>query len=208
MSAQNIGRITYRETIHPEQEDREPIEHTWEMFYNDSLAVCQFVKPEDKNEFSSGGMQIFVWMNYPEDVFTTDILNKKLKDYRPYLERPFLVEGDWLKYQWKMTGKQGVVLGFPCMEATTTTPEGTKVLAWFTPRIKLQIGPKDWRGLPGTILYMEIDGGKTVIAAIEIDGEIPKWEQPDWSDAKVMSPAEYNAMRAEKEAERKSMYGN
>lgn len=51
---------------------------------------------------------------------------------------------------------------FICYKAITKN----KRVVWFTPEIPLQFGPKQYRGLPGLILEVEI--GKVSIVAVEI----------------------------------------
>ncbi len=64
---------------------------------------------------------------------------------------------DWLLYEplekpeWKITNEADVILGFPCIKATTFF-RGREWTAFFTPEIPVSEGPWKLCGLPGLIL--------------------------------------------------------
>ena len=64
---------------------------------------------------------------------------------------------------WEITGKTKKIGNYTCRQAKTTEKRYSRqghyfykdVVAWFTPEIPLNFGPKHYKGLPGLILQIE-----------------------------------------------------
>ncbi len=84
------------------------------------------------------------------------------------MTRIFLIKGDPEKGNWKLTSNQKMILGFPCQEATQITEKDT-INAWFTPAIPVSAGPSNYVNLPGLVLEVNINNGKRMIVAQNID---------------------------------------
>ncbi|MDX5448745.1 MAG: GLPGLI family protein [Bacteroidota bacterium] len=209
---QRSGIITYAETIERNWRNRSfTEENTWKLAFTDSVAICTWVKPdEDEPQVSAGGVTIRSFRRQIEDHYVTYPRKKEVEDQREIFNKIFIVNGQYLDRKWKITGKQGVVLGYPCIEATLTMDTIT-ILAWFTPRIPIGIGPREWRGLPGMILHMELDNGRHVITATKIEVDSPPSEAdlqiPEKKKGEEIAWSEFEALRKEKEAEAREMFG-
>ncbi|MDZ7846684.1 MAG: GLPGLI family protein [Owenweeksia sp.] len=145
-----------------------------------------------------------------QEIFKTDIDDRKVRDARELLSKYFLIKDDLLKQKWKISGKQVLVENYPCMEAVLK--EDTLVhRAWFAPQLKLPLGPKKWRGLPGIILYMELNNGRSIISVESINLEYEptkkdfEIEEPEITE--TMDWLGFEALYKKKMAERRSMYG-
>ena len=86
---------------------------------------------------------------------------------REFLGRTFRVLDERESLDWRMTTEQAMHLGYPVMKATAEQ-DSTKVEAWFTPQIPIQGGPASYGGLPGMILLLSLDDGKTQYQATEV----------------------------------------
>ncbi len=49
------------------------------------------------------------------------------------------------------------ILGYLCMEATTTNKKGEPILVWYTPQIPVPAGPDTLMNLPGMVLEADIN---------------------------------------------------
>ena len=73
------------------------------------------------------------------------------------------------------------------------------VTAWFAPTLPVAIGPQGYGGLPGMIMEVEFDGGRSVVTAAEV-----KLQKPAEGAIKVpekgkkVTRAEYQKIQAEK----------
>ena len=87
---------------------------------------------------------------------------------REFMGRTFLISGARPSRRWKLSGEQREFLGFTVQKATAVEG-GATVEAWFTPEIPVAAGPGPYGGLPGMILVVTVDGGKTLYAATDVD---------------------------------------
>ena len=99
--------------------------------------------------------------------------------------------------EWSITEEQREHLGYPVLVAVGE-PLGEEVEAWFAPGIPVSGGPALYGGLPGMILVLSLNGGRTTYAAAEIslDGvEEELIRMPEVGE--VTSPEEYRTIVAE-----------
>jgi len=78
------------------------------------------------------------------------------------LGKCFIYPNRFLK--WQLTQESKKINGYTSYKATRTNG---KVIAWYTPEIPVNFGPKGEYGLPGLILELEI--GKIIFKAIKIE---------------------------------------
>jgi GLPGLI family protein len=75
-----------------------------------------------------------------------------------HLGRLFLIEEEWVKYNWELTGEMATIAELPCRKAVGKDAKGRVVEAWFTDQIPFSAGPKGYHGLPGLILKISEPG--------------------------------------------------
>lgn len=128
-----------------------------------------------------------------------------IAETREFMGRTFLISGTQPSYAWKLTGEQNEFLGF-MVEKATAVQDSTAIEAWFAPEIPVSAGPGVFGGLPGMILIVSVDDGRTVYSATEItldgleDGAIGMPE-----DGQEVSRDEYEEIVAEKLEEVRTM---
>lgn len=139
------------------------------LYFNPEVSL--FENGEDGEDepmsMSSGGGNIMIKMEEPENKVFTNLPDKRQIEQHEFMTRIFLIEGE-VVHQWKLTGKQKMILDYPCQEATTEK-DSTLISAWFTPVIPISAGPANYGGLPGLILAVESAGGKQTTTAISVD---------------------------------------
>lgn len=86
--------------------------------------------------------------------FTKNLHLKSLN----HLGRLFLIEGEWVKYNWELTDEVATIADLPCRKAVHKYADGRVVEAWFTDQIPFSAGPKGFHGLPGLILKISEPG--------------------------------------------------
>jgi len=146
---------------------------------------------------SEGGVKIV--MNTPENKIFTDFENKEIIEQKEFMTRMFLIKGGMAEKDWKITGRQEMILDYPCIEASNTDTSGVVTRVWFTPSINIPAGPGEYSNLPGLVLKVDIADGKRTLMASRISFEEPGeevFEKPD--KGKKVSREEYNDIVAEK----------
>lgn len=84
----------------------------------------------------------YIYKNIPED---------KVTEHCYFDMERWQYSEDWIKPEWKIGDNIKTILGYECIEATTTY-KGREWTAWFAPEIPVQDGPWKLCGLPGLIL--------------------------------------------------------
>lgn len=95
---------------------------------------------------------------------------------------------------WEIGDEGGVHLGYQVIRATAII-DGEEAEAWFAPDIQMPVGPALHGGLPGVILVLSLNGGRTVYRATEvslgnIDAEVIR--MPD--EGRLRSQDEYRSI--------------
>jgi GLPGLI family protein len=105
--------------------------------------------------------------------------------------KTYLVEDKITKLNWKLTDESKTILGQRAVKATAErystrtimnmengtmtrkeVPDTSRIAAWFATNIPVPAGP-DFQGqLPGLILELDINNGRTVITAIELSPKV------------------------------------
>jgi len=109
----------------------------------------------------------------------------------------YLVEEPQAALEWNIGSERKEISGFQCMKATTRTVHGQLVTAWFTPDVPISEGPSFYWGLPGLILYVDVNNGQLVFAAtvVEQTNDVPAIHIPDKGER--ISRAEFNRLQQE-----------
>jgi len=96
-----------------------------------------------------------------EPCLRTDLSKKQILFHGAILRNWFLVEDNFIDFQWNITKENKMLAGFNCIKATTTF-RGREWTVWFTPEIPVPFGPWKLRGLPGLIMEA-VDSSNTFI---------------------------------------------
>jgi GLPGLI family protein len=175
-----------------------------ELYFTSAASLYKpMQKDASDNTYKEGGATIRINMDVPEEKIYRGMEEKKLVQQKEFMGRKFLVTSEIKKADWKMTGKQKTVLGYPCQQATTMH-DSEQVVAWFTPAIPVSTGPSEAGGLPGLILAMEVGKIYTVEAVSVELKEFDKKLLAKPTEGKKMTEAQFEAMMKEK---RKEMEG-
>lgn len=183
------------------------IQH-WDLYFTPQESYCTFRPEEEEDDFSTGGVQMRMMRWEPKDVYHADFENGTSTQYTEFMTKPFIISDSLNMDGWKLTGKQGIVLGLPCIEARRVVQDSIEVLVWFTPRIRLKTGPQEYQGFPGLVLYVDYDNGKYTITAESIQMGATREEEVEMpTKGDEVARDEYDEIVREKMEERRRMYG-
>ena len=153
---------------------------------------------EDMTQVHQDGVNIKMVISGDNKVYT-DLKNQKIIDQREFMNRMFLVEKEIAVSDWKLTGNQKVILGYPCIEATKQDTAGVKTIVWFAPSFEIKGGPAGFSNLPGMVLSVDVkDGTHTYLAkSVEaVEAGALKIKKP--GDGKKVTEGEYQKIVSEK----------
>lgn len=218
--AQN-GRIIYDQVVKieielpPEMEsmrDRIPKERSMKrmLLFNETESLMRNAPKDEEAEvpvtrrMRGGNGTVEIRMagggaNAVERMLLTSMETGETIEQRDFMGRTFLIEGEQKPVPWRLTSEQGQYKGYLTQKAVATV-DSTELIAWFSPEIPVPVGPEAYGGLPGAILLLDVDGGKTTYTASVIEPETTfadgEFERPD--KGKKVSQEEYDAVVAEK----------
>jgi GLPGLI family protein len=142
------------------------------LVFNEQACLYTNQKKEEAAEdhmAESGGMMVMVRMQEPDNKMYTDFEAMKQIEQREFMTRMFLIEKELGVSDWKLTGNEKEILGYPCREASRNVNDSTPVVAWFTPSIPIPSGPGEYLNLPGLVLAVDIDNGRRTLTAKSIE---------------------------------------
>ena len=138
------------------------------LYFNETASTYQNTK-EDENAVP-GGMHagLTIMTSHADNQVYHNLKTKERIEKKDFMSRTFIIKSRLNEGQWKLIGDQKMVLNYPCQCAIRTTERDT-VKAWFTPVIQVPAGPQSYVDLPGLILEVNINNGKIIITAKEVN---------------------------------------
>ncbi len=146
---------------------------------------------------ADGGQMVVMRMAPPENIVYCDLENKTVTQQRDFMQRKFLIEAPMNADGWKLTGKQKLILNYPCQEAMRADSTDT-VSVWFTAVFPVSTGPMEYIGLPGLVLEVNVQNGLEIITATSVTKEADEKQIEKPKDGKKVTQEEYDVIVAEK----------
>ncbi|HLP10833.1 MAG TPA: GLPGLI family protein [Flavobacteriales bacterium] len=222
LCAQKQGSIIYKETVKMEfQMELDsatramlgdmPTENSAQrqLLFNEKASLFELVKKVENNEkkLEEDGHRIEIKMDIPDEKTFCDLENNKKTEQKEFMGKKFLIDSAFVKYDWKMTGKQKLIQSYPCSQAMKID-KGDTCYAWFTPKIPVSSGPHGLHGLPGMILETSFMSGKVLVTAEKIDlNAIDEKTLVKPKEGKKVSSTQYKKIVDEKRKEMQEQYG-
>jgi GLPGLI family protein len=145
----------------------------------------------DENTGGEGGMQIRMMVAGGNDITYMNFAAGRVVEQREFAATNYIIADSLHKLNWKLTGETSILLNYPCQKAVAqrigkrnmaTMENGqlkqqevadtSNITVWFTPNIPVPAGPEYQGQLPGLILGIDINDGRTVYKAIEVSEKI------------------------------------
>lgn len=195
----------------------------FELLFTEGKSLWQPVEDEnqgdDMNFGDGGGVRMMIRMPGSDDITFYNITDGKKVEQKELGGKNYIIADSIKKLGWKIAGETKQILGYNCMKATAQrTQENMRVnmdngkvtrekvvdtlhiVAWFTNEISGSFGPEMYQGqLPGTILEMDINNGRTSFKAMQVT--------PKVDVAKIKEPSKGKKATAEEFAkEREKLF--
>lgn len=178
------------------------------LYYTQEVTLYKNAEEEEpgKAAANANGMKIMISTSNSDDQTYIKLKEQKKIQKKEFMGRTFLITGDLKKQNWKMTGKQKEILGYPCQQAVRYTEEDTFTV-WFTPAIAVSSGPSELGMLPGMILEAQINNQVNILATEVNEGQLDEDILKEPKDGKKVSAEKYAAIVEEKTKEMQEQYG-
>lgn len=222
---QKEGKVIYQRTVQmqlrmsdasgAEQEIPRTRTDKFEMnFANGKMMFKQMEEEIQDESFSSGAMMIRTVGGGADDATFCDFEKSRKVESREFFDKKFLIIDSIRRDNWKLGEETKTILNQLCRKATSErigkrmmmTMENGKmerkevddtstIVAWFTTDIPVPAGPEVQGQLPGLILQLETNNGRTVYTALEISpkADISQIKEP--AKGKKVTPDEFTKER-------------
>jgi GLPGLI family protein len=185
-------------------------------FANGQMISKQMEDEIEDDNFSGGGggVMIRTMGGGTDDAVFCDFEKARKVETREFFDKKFLISDSIRRGNWKLSDETKTILNHLCRKATSqrigkrmmmTMDNGnmerkevedtSSVVAWFTTDIPVSAGPEMQGQLPGLILGLETNNGRTVYTAMEISpkANIAAIKEP--TKGKKVTPDEFTAER-------------
>jgi GLPGLI family protein len=183
-------------------------------FANNQMSWKQMEDEIEDEGFSGSGSVMIRTFGGGDEMTFCDFNESKKLEQRELFDKKFLVTDSIRKGNWKLTDETKTILDHVCRKATSQrigkrmsmSMENSKMerkeiddtstlVAWFTTDIPVSAGPEVQGQLPGMILALESNNGKTVYTAIEISAKPDLKAIKEPTKGKKVSPAQFTIER-------------
>jgi GLPGLI family protein len=192
----------------------------FELLFGNSQSLWQSIpdpNQEGQNTIDNGnGMVMMFRPGGLNDVIFHNFTTQTKTEQREIMDRNFVVTDSIRKLQWKLSEETKTILNYTVRKATaqrigtrpmTTMENGVmkreevadtaNIVAWFTTDIPVPAGPgAEYQGqLPGMILEMDVNNGRTVFKAVEVSPKVSVSKIREPRDGKKVTAAEFTKER-------------
>jgi len=206
----NDDNPAFQNMIPKERKDK------FELFFTEGKSLWQPVEDDGQSDETAfgdagGGMRMVIRMPGSNDIVFHNVTDSKKVEQRELAEKNYIITDSIRKLNWKVAGETKAILGHNCMKATSqrmqesfrmTMDNGEakrekvmdtlNIVAWFTNEIPGSFGPDMYQGqLPGTILEIDVNNGRTSYKAIEISPKVDVAKIKEPSKGKKATPEEF-----------------
>jgi GLPGLI family protein len=188
----------------------------FELLFGNNQSIWQVIPNADgDNNTIVSGPGFITRMAGNNDVTYYNFEQAKRIDQREMFEREFLVEDSISKLKWKLSDEKKTILNYTATKAVAERigtrsvmsmengemkrqqlADTSYITAWFTSEIPVPAGPPEYQGqLPGLILELNINNGRTIFKAVEVSPKVNLASIKEPKGGKKMTADEYNKER-------------
>ncbi|HKO79360.1 MAG TPA: GLPGLI family protein, partial [Chitinophagaceae bacterium] len=161
-----------------------------------------------------GGMMIRTFGGGADDVTFCDFNKGRKVELREFFDKKFLITDSIRRGNWKLSDETKIILNHACRKATSQRigkrmmmsmdngkmerkeiDDTSSIIAWFTTDIPVSAGPEVQGQLPGLMLGLETNNGRTVYTALEISPSADLGSIKEPTKGKKVTPDEFTKER-------------
>jgi len=192
----------------------------YELLFGNSQSLWQYLPDAnaegDANTITAGGgTMVFRFAGGSNDISYCNLEKGTRVDQREIADRNYVVTDSVRKLDWKLTEETKPILNFTARKAVAQrigtrmqmtmengemkreqVPDTTSIIAWFTTDVPVSAGPATYQGqLPGLILEVDENNGRTVFKAVGISPKVSVNKIKEPKDGKKITAAEFDKER-------------
>ncbi|MBS1562731.1 MAG: GLPGLI family protein [Bacteroidetes bacterium] len=185
-----------------------------EVVFGNDRSLKRTLEDETPEEPAEGGMQIRMVVAGANDVTFMNFATGQVLEQKEFGGKNYLVSDSLRKMNWKLTGETTTILNYPCQKAVAQRigkrtmsnmqngqlkseqiADTSNITAWFTLAIPVPAGPEYQGQLPGLILGIDVNDGRTMYRALEVSDKTDVAAIKEPTKGKKMTAAEFTVER-------------
>jgi len=164
---------------------------------------------------------------FDSGILYANLKEKRFSNQKESFSKLFLIKDSIPVYEWKLEEETKMIGEYLCFKATTKKEVSTtqmrrrrikqendsipktkiiEIIAWYTPDIPINNGPRNFTGLPGLILELKMDKTALLCTKIVLNSK-EKVEINEPKKGKKVTQKEHDAIMEKKAKEMMEMYG-
>lgn len=191
----------------------------FELSFANNVTLWKQMEDDAQDDMAGGqavgGMQIRMISAGSEDIQYSQLETSRKVDQRELGTKKFIVEDTLKPMNWKLSEETKTILGHLCRKATSQKigtrmmmnmdngkmerkeiADTSNIVAWFASDIPVSSGPAEYQAqLPGMILELDVNNGKTIYQALEISSKVDIASIKEPKGSKKLTQAEFNKER-------------
>lgn len=183
-------------------------------FANNQMILKQMEEEMQDESVNNGGMMIRTFGGGADDATYCDFNKEWRVEAREFFDKKFIIGDSIRRSNWKLTDETKTILNRNCRKAIgqrvskrmmMSMNNGTMerkeiddtstVIAWFTMDIPVSAGPDMQGQLPGLILELDANNGRTTYTAVEISPKADVAAIKEPTKGKKVTPVEFTKER-------------
>lgn len=208
---QSEGAISYdvkvnlHKMLPPDRQDEKAMipefrTHKQVLLFNATESLFKPVEEDDEEsdaDMSGGGARIRI--RQPKIIMYSNVETGQYLNQREFMGKNYLINDSITMPPWKFGTDKKTILGYECAQAFYTDEQNKQVItAWYSDKLRPELGPDRFHSLPGTILALDINSGERLIIATKVDFRpLKKGELKVPSSGTPISRADFRKMMEE-----------
>jgi len=188
----------------------------FEMSFANGQMIWKQMEDEiqDDNFGGGGGIMVRGFGGGADDITYCDCAKARKVELRAFFDKKFLISDSIHRGNWKLSDETKTILNHLCRKAMSQRigkrmamnmnngkmerkeiDDTSSIVAWFTSDIPVAAGPEVQGQLPGLILSLETNNGRTVYTALEISPKADTGAIKEPTKGKKVTPDEFTKER-------------
>jgi GLPGLI family protein len=141
------------------------------LFFNEKESLFKPIPEDDDDDMDAGGGgNVRMHFRQPKMVVYTNSETGEVLSQRDFMGKDYLIQDSIPLAPWKFGTEKKTIQGYECQQAFYTDPKDEKtVTAWYTDKLRPELGPELYKSLPGAVLALDVDNGQRVTVASKIE---------------------------------------
>jgi GLPGLI family protein len=191
----------------------------FELSFANNTTLWKQMEDDAQDEMAGGqaggGMQIRMIGAGSDDIQYSQLESSRKVEQRELGTKKYIIEDSIKPMSWKLSEETKTILSHVCRKATSQKigirtmmnmdngkmerkeiADTSIIVAWFASDIPVSSGPAEYQAqLPGMILELDVNNGKTIYQAIEISPKVDIASIKEPKGSKKITQAEFNKER-------------